>query len=278
MNDFVSKTMAAVTASLLFVSFSFAQNKPSCTQIHEGVFYNYPRNTADKYMDIREGDYVHETNTVTGDTSLWKIKWNDDCTYMLSLVDMNGKLEQQTRDLMKKHKLLFTINKLTNDYYTYTGYFDKTSNLPLVNDTMWMHEKVNIVSNELFKQVPGDQVFKKPAISDTSQYALLYVYRPGKLKLSMANYLVYFDNNLMCVAQNNSGFVFRILKEGKFELKSRLNKDESSLPLDIHFGKIYFVKTEIQWGMYKHLSNYKLENTELSREQGDAEFQDIKHF
>ena len=179
---------------------------------------------------------------------------------------------------MKKHKLLFTINKLTDDYYIYTGYLDKTSNLPISTDTMWMHEKVNIVSNELFKQVPSNQVFKKPVISDTAKYALLYIYRPGKTTLSLASYLVYFDNSLMCVAQNSSGFVFKIMKEGTFELKTRLNKDESSLPLDIHFGKTYFVKTFMQWGMYKHLSNYKMQNENINPAEGWADFQNIKKF
>lgn len=271
------KTLFAITVFFLLSNASLAQQKLTCNDIHDGVFYNYPKNSSDKYIDIREGEFVHENNLVNGDTSLWKIKWNNDCTYTLSLVDMNGKLEQQARELMKKHKLVFSINNVTNDYYVFTGYLDKTTNPPIINDTMWMHEKVNIPNNELFKQVPVNVALKKNAISDTSKYALLYVYRPGKIKLSLANYLIYFDNNLMCVAQNSSGYVFKILKEGKFELKSRLNKDESSLPLDIHFGKSDFVKTEIQWGIYKHLSNYKLENTEISKEQGMAEFQNSEH-
>lgn len=271
------KTSFAFALFFLLSQTCFAQQKLTCNDIHEGVFYNYPKNSSEKYIDIREGEFVHENNLINGDTSLWKIKWNNDCTYTLSLMDMNGKMEQQTREMMKKHKLIFTINTVTNDYYVFTGYVDKTTNPPIVNDTMWMHEKVNVANNELFKPIPAHLATKKNAISDTSKYALLFVYRPGKLKLSQANYLIYFDNNLMCVAQNSSGYVFKILKEGKFELKSRLNKDESSLPLDIHFGKSYFVKTKIQWGIYRHLSNYKLENTEMSKEQGLTEFQSSEH-
>ena len=274
----LSLKITATIVILLFATFLQAQTKLNCSDVHEGIFYNYPKNSPDKYVDIREGDYVRERNLVTGDTSLWKMKWNDDCTCTMSLVDMNGKLEQQTRDLIKKHKLVFAINRLTDDYYTYTGYLDKTSNAPLVTDTIWLHEKVNIVSNELFKRVPENEVFKKKVFNDTSAYALLYVYRPGKTTLSLASYLVYFDNNLMCIAQNNTGFLFKILKEGKFELKSRLNKDEASLPLNIQFGKTYFVKTMLQWGMYKHLSNYKLENKEMTKEEGFADFMGIKNF
>ncbi len=278
MTAFWLKTLGASIIMFLFLNVSYAQQKLTCNDIHEGVFYNYPKNSTDRYIDIREGELVHENNLVTGDTSLWKIKWNNDCTYTLSLIDMNGKLEQQTRELMKKHKLLFSINDLTNDYYVFTGYFDKASTLPIIHDTMWMHEKVNIYSNELFKQVSDSVLLKKPIITDTSKYALLFVYRPGKTALAMANYLIYFDDNVMCVAQNNSGYIFKILREGKFELKSRLNKDESSLPLNIHFGKRYFVETEILWGIYKHLSNYKLQNTEVSQEQVEAEFKNSKHF
>ena len=275
---FSGKKTVAVTVLLLLCYCGEAQTKLNCKEIHEGVFYNYPKNSADQFVDTREGDYVHENNLATGDTSLWKIKWNDDCTYTLTLVDLNGKSEQQSRDAMKKHKLVFTIDKLTDDYYTYAVFLDRTSNLPFATDTMWRHEKVNIVNNELFKQIPSGQVFKKPVVSDTAKYALLYIYRPGKTALSFTNYLVYFDNNIMCEAQNSSGFVFKIMKEGTFELKSRIYKDECSLPLHIHFGNTYFVKTFMKWGMYKGMSNSKLQNQLIDPVDGWADFQNIRHF
>ena len=64
---------------ILFVCFLFAtclraQTKLTCQDVHEGIFYNYPKNSPDKYVDIREGDNVRERNLVTGDTSLWKMK------------------------------------------------------------------------------------------------------------------------------------------------------------------------------------------------------------
>ncbi len=277
MSPFCKVILAAVTFFFFYPALH-AQKSLTCADIHQGIFYNYPQNSDSRYVDIREGDYAHETDVTTGDTSLWKIKWNDDCTYTLSLVDMNGKNEEQTRKLMKKHKLVFTINKLTDDYYTYSGYLDKPNSVLLSADTMWLHEKVNITDNHLIEIIHGTEENKAFHISDTAKYALLYIYRPGKVTLSMANYLLYFNNNLIGVAKNNSGLLFKVLKEGIFQLKSRLNKDESTLPLTIQFGKAYYIKTSLQWGMYKHLSNYKLQNEAVTAEQGQAEFQSIRHF
>ena len=192
-----------ISAAFFLICFSAsgqAQKSLACADIHEGIFYNYPRNSTSQYADLREGEYLHETDITTGDTSLWKIKWNDDCTYTLSLVDMNGKNEKPTRELMKKHKLVFTIGNLTDDYYTFSGYLDKPNSVLLASDTMWLHEKVNIKGSHLFERIAGGDKTKAVRISNTATYALLYIYRPGKITLSLANYLLYLNDDLVGVA------------------------------------------------------------------------------
>ena len=254
----------------------FAQKEqPVCANVHSGTFYIYPENTAEKYVDIRDNEYVHETDITTGDTSLWKIKWLNDCTYSLSLVEVSGDKAAMVRAIMNKHTLVYKIKSVTSEYYVFDGYLDKTSNLPIQTDTMWMTDKV-VANNELFKPVPDSVLLKAQRISDTSKYALLYVYRPGKLALSLSDFLVYFDNNLMCVMHNNSGFVFRILKEGTFELKSRLYKAEQAIPINVQFGNMYYVKATMDWGMHKHLYNFKMDNQLVSPAAGMADFGDLK--
>ncbi|MBE7178937.1 MAG: hypothetical protein INR69_21220, partial [Mucilaginibacter polytrichastri] len=109
----------AIAFCWLFSPSLTAQDSLTCADIHQGIFYNYPRNSTVRYMDIYEGNYLHETDLTTGDTSLWKVTWGNDCSFTLSLIDMNGKDEQATRRLMKKHKLAFTVNHLADDYYTF---------------------------------------------------------------------------------------------------------------------------------------------------------------
>ena len=256
----------------------FAQKEqPVCTNVHRGTFYIYPKNSGEKYVDTRDEEYVHETNITTGDTSLWKVKWLNDCTYSLSLVEQSGEKADAIKAVMKKHTLVYKIKSVTNEYYVFDGYFDKTTNPLIQTDTMWMTEKAIVANNELFKYVPDSLLANAQKISDTSRYALLYVYRPGKLMLSLSDFLVYFDNNPMCVMHTNTGFVFKILKEGTFELKSRQFKAEQAIPITVQFGKVYYVKAAVDWGVHKYLYNFKMDNQLVSQEQGKADFGELKH-
>ena len=73
----------------------FAQSKaPSCAELKEGVFHSYPKNSAEHYISIREGNQVHEINLTTGDSSLWQIKWLEDCIYSLKYVSGNLTLKE----------------------------------------------------------------------------------------------------------------------------------------------------------------------------------------
>jgi hypothetical protein len=212
---------------------------------------------------------------VTGDTALWEIKWQPDCSYSLKYISGNAKISGETRDFLEKHTMIYKIFSITDSCYTFKGYADKTSNLPLQEDTMWMNVKSNVASKELFKKMPNASFLRKERFRDTSKYAVLYFYRPGKLSNSLANYLIYFDNNVMCVAKNNTGYIFKILKEGEFEIKSKLLKDESAVKLNVEFGHTYYVKSMIHWTISKRLYNFKLDMEIIKPERGEEEFYDV---
>src|SRR6476620_5725461 len=126
---------------------SFAQtNAVSCANIKKGTFYFYPKNTADAYIEERDDKYLKETNLTTGDTSLWEIKWTSDCVYSLKFINGNAKMDADTRDFLDKHKLLYQIFSINDSCYTFKGYADKTSNLPIQDDTMWLNVKTNLAS------------------------------------------------------------------------------------------------------------------------------------
>ena len=209
-----------------------------------------------------------------GDSTVWKVNWVDDCTYTLKYIS-GGKIDEETFKILKKHKLAYEITKVTNDYYLYKGYLDNSSNNLIQSDTMWLTEKVNITNNELFRQIPDAGILRKNHFSDTSKYAVLYLYRPGKITNSLGNYLLYFNDNILCVAKNNSGFIFKIMKEGQYNISSRLYKDESAVQLDVKFGKTYYVKSMIHWAISKRLYNFKLETAIVSPDTGIEEFEKI---
>ncbi len=266
-----------ILISLLFV-FTLVQNSFSqvkavtCADLKTGVFHIYPKNSADHFVDIREGEFVRETKINTGDTSLYQIKWLNDCTYSLQYISGTEKMTDETAKFFKKHKLVYEIPAVTNDYYVYKGYVDKASNLPILTDTAWFNEKATAVNNTIYKQA----TLAEARIKDTSKYSLLYIYRPGKLTNSLADYLIYCDDNAMCVVKNNSGYIFKIFKEERLQLKSRLLKDEAVIDIDVKHGNTYYVKSMIHWGLKSRFYNFKLEMASVSKEVGNLEFQDVK--
>jgi hypothetical protein len=253
-----------------------SQNKkPVCTDWHNGIFYYYPKNSTDRFTIYNDGGFQKEINTATGDTSLWKLEWTSDCSFTEKYISGSAKLNAETSELLKKHKLAYEITSVTDSFFTFKGYIDKPSTIPIQVDTMWLNEKIVIAGNELFKQIINPSVLRKNHFSDTSKYAVLYVYRPGKFSNSMGNFLVYFDDNIMCVAKNSSGYIFKILKEGQFEIKSKLYKDHSAVKMDIKFGNVYYAKAMIHWTISSRLYNFKLEMANIKPEQGKMEFDEV---
>lgn len=273
----ISYQVVSCFSCFLFLPFIIsAQAKtPTCADLKDGIFHYYPKNSSDHDLNIREGEFLHETNSKSGDTILWQVKWIDECIYSLKYISGNRSMPEENLKFIKKHKLVYEIGRITKEYYLFKGYVDKVSDIPIQTDTMWLTEKANRVSNELFKPVANSYLLKKAKFSDTSNYAVLYLYRPKKLTNSLGNYFVYFDDNLMCVAKNNSGFIFKILKEGVFEVRSKLFKDESAVKLDVKFGKTYYVKSSIKLGITSRLYNFKLEMANVPPAEGIPEFEEV---
>lgn len=266
---------------LLFLTFIFVinsafcqSNKTECISVKNGIFFSYPKNSNDKYVCKREGTYQHEKNLVTGDTTVYKVDWINDCEYVLKFITSNAKMSAAEKDFWDKHKLVYTIIRVAENYYTFNGYADKSSNLVLVTDTMWLNEKINQVSNQLIQQVKNETVLKKSHFSDTSQYAVLCLYRTGKFAASQVDMLVYFDNNLICDSKNGSAFIFKILKEGSFQLSSvsNMNKKSFELPLNIKFGQKYYVNASAKFAVNLN-STYVPVLKLIDADKGAEEFQ-----
>jgi hypothetical protein len=268
-------TKAFVLLFLAISAASYGQVPVSCQDLKNGIFYYYQKNSPDHFLIYRMAETQKEINLTTGDTTVWKIDWQNDCNYSLKFQSSSTKRPPETVKLLKEHTLVYAVLKLAEDYYTFKGSVDNIANQQIIADTIWLKEKTTFTNTELFKRLRNEREAGK--LRDTSKYAILYVYRPGKITNSLGNYFVYFDNVLMCVASNNSGYVFKVLKEGPFQVSSKLYKDEASVNLDIQFGKTYFVKSMIHWGISSRLYNFKLEMANVPPEQGQNEFENIKN-
>ncbi len=268
--------MKIFTLLLLFLPcfLSAQETQISCDNLKQGIFHMYPINSTDHHLILREGDIAREVNAITGDSSFWEIKWTKDCVYSMKYSGGGTKMDEKTEAFLKKHKLVYEVTEITNDYYTFKGYVDKVAGNSFQSDTVWFNEKVNVVNNDLFKRILNP-TGSKPSITDTSRYAILYVYRPGKITNSLGDFPVYFNDNIMCIAKNNTGYVFKVLKEGVFELKSRLYRDKSSINLSVKFGNVYYVKSMIHWGIHMG-NNFKLEMKNVSVPEGESEVANVK--
>jgi hypothetical protein len=268
---------AAIVIAFITIPFSVhcQPRYPDCSRLKQGVFHSYPKNTADHFVTKRDGDFDHETNIKTGDTALWQLKWTGNCSYTLKYISGSGKMTAEALEILKKRRFVNQVAGVTDTYYLVSTYLDKASGPPLQTDTMWFAEKANVTSNELFRQIPNNTVLKRNHFSDTSKYAVMYVYRPGKTTNSLGNYIIYFDDNILCVAKNKSGYIFKVLKEGNFRVKSQLLKDESAINLQVKFGQVYYVKSMIHWGLFKRGYNFKLEMATVPPDQGKTEFENV---
>ncbi|HEV9035536.1 MAG TPA: hypothetical protein VGQ51_02900 [Puia sp.] len=253
----------------------------SCADMHSGEYYFYPRNTPQQYHVVVSGDMekVVNLNKRKGasyyDSSVYKIEWKGDCDYTLKYQQGSG-LGEDDLKFLAKHKVAYHVGGIGPDYFVFSSYIDRASpkNL-LANDTMWMHPQTHTEENMVFGITDPGRI-RKIHFSDTSRMALLYIYRPGKLKLSFSPLLIYYNDLPMVVLKNKTAAVVAIFKEGAFTLRSRVSetKVEGDLPMEIKFGNSYFVRADMIWGLYK-TGNTKLEFTVMEPKEGKQDFDAI---
>lgn len=277
----MKKSTLCVTVALLAGALT-ANAQRSCADLRSGDYYYYPRNTMQQYHVIVSGDRekVVSMNKRKGaayyDSSIYKIEWKGDCDYFLKYVEGSGLTDVELK-FLAKHKLAYHVDSIAADFYVFTSYSDKPSSGNLLGeDTMWMHPQSHSIDNMVFAVTDPNKV-RKNHFNDTSRMALLYIYRPGKFKLSFSDLLISYNDLPMVVLKNKSASVVALFKEGPFTLRSRVvngTKVEGDLPIDIQFGKSYYIRADMIWGIYK-TGNTKLEFAIVDPKDGKQDFDGI---
>jgi hypothetical protein len=254
---------------------AFCQNKTvTCGNIQQGLFYYYPKNSSDQYTERMDGQFEHETNIRSGDTTLSRIKWDKNCSFSEKYITGNTKMTFQQRQALQKHVFVYKIMDIGKDYYTFTLYMDKMTDLPLADDTMWFNAQAHPNNRLLFMNIPNSSVLRREHFKDTSRYAVVYLYRPGKFTNSLNLYPIYLDNVEMCIAENNSGYIFKVMKEGPLKITGTLFNHPSYTILPVQFGHTYYVKTKVHWGPTKNLSHVEMEV--VDEKAGETGFAGVK--
>jgi hypothetical protein len=272
----MNRSAIPLTFSLLLsAALCYGQDQPpACADLREGVFYSYPKNTHERYICVRGGSTEVETNLDTGDSSVWEIQWQDDCSYTMAFLSGNDRGTKGQQEFLAKHRLAMRVEKITGDYYVYAVYVDRVGKQFYARDTFWLHEKM-LPGNDRFTYISSEEALQAAHFSDTSGYAVICLYRPRQFTLSLTIYPVYCNDTLVWMAHNRWGCMIKVRKEGEVVLTSRLFKDKSAVKLDVHFGHVYFIRSMIHWGMYSRLYNFKLEMAAVPVEQGQPEFRAV---
>jgi hypothetical protein len=244
----------------------------NCKDLQKGIFYAYPKNSPDLYISYVTDGIEKDVNTVNGDSTIWKINYTGDCTSTAQFISSTDRYSEKDRKVLLKHKLFSTVTAIAADYYTYITYLEGEKRVPLLQDTVWFHEKAG-KSTQIYEWI---QNIADVHINDTSKYALLYVYRPGKTSVMFDKYPIYFNDVFLCEGSNKVGYVFKIYTEGTYTLKSRLNKNADSVAVNMKFGKVYYVRSEVQNSKKLLQNTPDLKMEIINEDDGKAEFDNVK--
>ena len=107
------------------------------------------------------------------------------------------------------------------------------------------------ISAELLK-VENSTLESKPTnknsiVDSTWNYAKLYVFRPGGYG-ALVSYNLFLDDDLLCRVTNNFKSEIIVRKEGLLTLWAK-TESNTSIPINIEFGKEYYLKCGIQTGL-----------------------------
>lgn len=139
--------MKTIITYLLVILFLNSRNSVhlleplSCKSLHKGRFYLYDKANAIKYIILRSDTLQKEINIKTGDTSIWKINWTDDCTFTCRYLSGIKHNSTQEMEYFKNSLLIFKINKIERNYYTYDAEIKYNSTSNTFSDTLWLKKK-----------------------------------------------------------------------------------------------------------------------------------------
>ena len=219
----------------------------TCHDIRNGVFVYFSYKDGTKSTYTRNGPVQKEMNAPTHETVLWDVEWANDCSYFLKY---NSGLEdrpKQELDFLKKHKFLYQILSVTDDYYIFESHVDNPSNPVVIKDTLWIKQwrdarNKSISNPRIDSLLPIRKIWFDSAMSKT---ATLYLYRPGKFAEGGVDCIIYMNNTPVCNMSNKAAYIVRLLKEGPTTLVGKVRNQETMMTINVEFGKKYFLRCDI---------------------------------
>ncbi|HVM88267.1 MAG TPA: hypothetical protein VMT76_08760 [Puia sp.] len=235
---------------VIFSGAGFSQTI-NCADIKNGVFVFFSKKDGTKSVYTRSGNVQKEFNPSTRETVFWDLEWVSDCAYTLKY---NSGLEdkpKQEMELLKKHKFLYQISSVTEDYYVFESFLDKATNTPAWSDTLWIKQRKDAKNKTISNpRIDSLLAIRKAAYDDwLTRTATLYIFRPGKFSESLDVCTIYCNDTAICTMTNKAAYIVRLLKEGPMTFVAKVRKQEMPLKIDVQYGKKYYLRCEIKWAI-----------------------------
>jgi hypothetical protein len=246
-----SKNIILSLFSLLLSPLLTPAQTLSCGDLKNGVFVFFSHADGSSSTYTRNGDTQKEFNPATHESVLWDVEWASDCAYYLKY---NSGLEdkpKQTQELLKKHRFLYTIINVTDDYYVFQSTLDKASNPVVLKDTLWIKQRTDakrkVTVNPRFDSLLA--IRKAAYDSVVSKSAFLYVFRPGKFVMGGESFTLFLNDVAICEMANKASYIVRLSKEGETTFVGKVGKQETSITFDVKAGNKYFLRCELPWSL-----------------------------
>jgi len=126
---------------LLTVSSSLSSSDFDCTSIRTGIFFQYKNGNQLYSTVIRQDTLQTEINTQTGDTSYWKIRWTDNCTFSCNYISGFKSKSKEELNFYNQSTLFFKVKTLNDEYYNYDAELKFKSQSIFFSDTLWRQKK-----------------------------------------------------------------------------------------------------------------------------------------
>ena len=222
-----------------------------CNQLKELTAYSYPRNTTDQYKIIRTFDREVVYNMKTGDSTTYAIIWDNDCRYFTSILSSTKISSAAQLETLQKQRLAYELLSVTKEYYVYNMYKEQVNpgdvvKREMITDTGWLKPLAKPRNYEVFKLLTEKPAQLKQHFNDTSSYAIVYLYRLDKVVGRSNDYDVYFENDFMFRAQSKSKIAYKVYRTGPTMIHAKAGNVESSVLVNIEFGKKYYFQCLIQ--------------------------------
>ena len=137
-------------------------------------------------------------------------------------------------------------------------------------DTLWLHERSQPTS-PLMAEIRSESYLRGMRFSDTSSYAVVFLYRPATTTFYFSSFDIYAEGHFICTIKDDAQRMYAVYRKGPFLLEARYDRDTCLLPLNIEAGKAYYVRAALHNGMFGP-RNYKVVLEPMPADKGQKEF------